>query len=113
MFSRWLVTNITSTRGTMHCRKTRTSCGDQLVICGLWLHDLSGANRHVYYRPWSRTSINNYELLLILVNDCKLTCTVYCWVSFEDVTRAEVTAHRKPCVTPDSRVSGHVEQVYC
>jgi hypothetical protein len=24
-----------SARGTLHCRKTRTPCGDQLVICGL------------------------------------------------------------------------------
>jgi hypothetical protein len=33
MFSRWIVTNITSARGTVHCRKTRIPCGDQLVIC--------------------------------------------------------------------------------
>jgi hypothetical protein len=36
MFSRWIVTNITSARGTLHCRKTRIPCGDQLVICGLY-----------------------------------------------------------------------------
>jgi hypothetical protein len=36
MFSRWTVTNITSDRGTLHCRKTRIPCGDQLVICGLY-----------------------------------------------------------------------------
>jgi hypothetical protein len=36
MFSRWIVTNITSARGTVHCRKTRISCGDRLVICGLY-----------------------------------------------------------------------------
>jgi hypothetical protein len=35
MFSRWIVTDITSARGTLHCRKTRVSCGDQLAICGL------------------------------------------------------------------------------
>jgi hypothetical protein len=34
MFSRWIVTNITSARVTLHCRKTCISCGDQLVICG-------------------------------------------------------------------------------
>jgi hypothetical protein len=36
MFSRWIVTNITSARRTLHCRKTRIPCGDQLVICGLY-----------------------------------------------------------------------------
>jgi hypothetical protein len=36
MFSRWIVTNITSARGTVHCRKIRIPCGDQLVICGLY-----------------------------------------------------------------------------
>jgi hypothetical protein len=35
MFSRWIVTNITSARETVHCLKTRIPCGDQLVICGL------------------------------------------------------------------------------
>jgi hypothetical protein len=35
MFSRWIVTNITSASETLHCRKTRIPCGDQLVICGL------------------------------------------------------------------------------
>jgi hypothetical protein len=35
MLSRWIVTNITSSRGTLHCSKTRIPCGDQLVICGL------------------------------------------------------------------------------
>jgi hypothetical protein len=34
MFSRWIVTNITSARGTVHCHKTRIPCGDQLVVCG-------------------------------------------------------------------------------
>jgi hypothetical protein len=34
MFSRWLVTNISSAHGTLHCRKTRVPCGDQLVVCG-------------------------------------------------------------------------------
>jgi hypothetical protein len=36
MFSRWIVTNTTSARGTVHCRKKRIPCGDQLVICGLY-----------------------------------------------------------------------------
>jgi hypothetical protein len=34
MFLRCIVTNVTSARGTLHCRKTRIPCGDQLVICG-------------------------------------------------------------------------------
>jgi hypothetical protein len=37
MFSRWIVTNITSARGTLHFRKTRIPCGYQLVICGLYI----------------------------------------------------------------------------
>jgi hypothetical protein len=37
MFSRWIVTNITSARGTLHCRNNRIPCGDQLVICGLYM----------------------------------------------------------------------------
>jgi hypothetical protein len=37
MFSRWIVTNIISSRGTLHCRKTRIPFGDQLVICGLYI----------------------------------------------------------------------------
>jgi hypothetical protein len=36
MFSRWAVTDITSARGTVHCRKTSILCWDQLVICGLY-----------------------------------------------------------------------------
>jgi hypothetical protein len=38
MSSRWIVTAITYARGTLHCRKTRFPCGDQLVICGLYVH---------------------------------------------------------------------------
>jgi hypothetical protein len=34
MFSRWIVMSITSARRTVHCRKTRILCGDQLLICG-------------------------------------------------------------------------------
>jgi hypothetical protein len=34
MFSRWIVTNITTARGTLHYCKTRIPCGNQLVICG-------------------------------------------------------------------------------
>jgi hypothetical protein len=30
----WRVMNITSARGTLHCRKTRIPCGDPLVFCG-------------------------------------------------------------------------------
>jgi hypothetical protein len=36
MFSRWIVTNITSAGRTLHCRKTRIPCGDQIMICGLY-----------------------------------------------------------------------------
>jgi hypothetical protein len=36
MFSRWIVTNITSARGTLHCHKTHILCGDQFVISGLY-----------------------------------------------------------------------------
>jgi hypothetical protein len=35
MFSRCIISNITPARGTLHCRKTRIPCGNQLVICGL------------------------------------------------------------------------------
>jgi hypothetical protein len=28
MFSRWIVTNITSASGTLHCRKTRNPCDE-------------------------------------------------------------------------------------
>jgi hypothetical protein len=38
MFSRWIVTNITSARGTLHCCKTRSPCVDSLVICGLYCY---------------------------------------------------------------------------
>jgi hypothetical protein len=37
MFLRWIVTNITSARGTLHGRNTRIPCGDQLVIYGLYV----------------------------------------------------------------------------
>jgi hypothetical protein len=37
MFSRWIVTNITCARGTLHYRKRRIHCGDQLVICGQYI----------------------------------------------------------------------------
>jgi hypothetical protein len=33
MFSCSIVKKITSARRTLHCRKTRIPCGDQLVIC--------------------------------------------------------------------------------
>jgi hypothetical protein len=38
LFSRWIVTNTISARETLRCRKTRVACGDQLVICGLYLN---------------------------------------------------------------------------
>jgi hypothetical protein len=37
MFSRRIVTNITSASGTVHCRKTRIPCRDQLMIFGHYL----------------------------------------------------------------------------
>jgi hypothetical protein len=36
MFSRWVIKNITFARGTLHFRKIRIPCDDQLVICGLY-----------------------------------------------------------------------------
>jgi hypothetical protein len=44
MFSRWIVTNITSACGTLRCRKTRIPCGDQLVMCG---HYYTTKKQHV------------------------------------------------------------------
>jgi hypothetical protein len=44
------MTNITSARGTLHCRKTRIPCGDQLVICGqymAWLYTLVQLGEYV------------------------------------------------------------------
>jgi hypothetical protein len=37
IFSRWIETNFTSARGTLHCHKTRIPCRDQLMICGLYM----------------------------------------------------------------------------
>jgi hypothetical protein len=37
MFSRWIVTNTTSDRRTVHCRKTRIPCRNQLVTCGEYI----------------------------------------------------------------------------
>jgi hypothetical protein len=37
IFSRWIVTNINSARGTLYYRETRIPCGDQLVICGQYV----------------------------------------------------------------------------
>jgi hypothetical protein len=37
MFSRWIVTNITSACGTVYCRKTSIPCGDQLGIYGQYV----------------------------------------------------------------------------
>jgi hypothetical protein len=39
MFSRWIETNNISARGTLHSHKTRITCRDQLVICGLYKTD--------------------------------------------------------------------------
>jgi hypothetical protein len=41
MFSRWIVTNITSAVGTVHCRKTRISCVKQLMIYGQYIIHVS------------------------------------------------------------------------
>jgi hypothetical protein len=50
MFSRRIVTNITTARGTVHCHETRIPCGDQVMICGLYpghtaLRALEGVRR--------------------------------------------------------------------
>jgi hypothetical protein len=37
MFSRWIVTNITSACGTVYCRKASIHCGDQLGIYGQYV----------------------------------------------------------------------------
>jgi hypothetical protein len=44
MFSRWIITNNTCARRTLHCRKTRISCGDQLEICRQYTKQTSFAN---------------------------------------------------------------------
>jgi hypothetical protein len=46
IFSRWIVTKITSARGTLYSRKTRIPCGDQLVICGLYLGVQNGDGKN-------------------------------------------------------------------
>jgi hypothetical protein len=38
MFSRGIVMNITSARGTLRCRKTHIPCGDKLVIFGHYVY---------------------------------------------------------------------------
>jgi hypothetical protein len=48
-FSRWTVTNITSARGTLQCRKTRIPSGDQLVICGLYVTQGDESGHFHYY----------------------------------------------------------------
>jgi hypothetical protein len=35
---RWIVTNISFARGTLLCRKTRITYGNQLVISGLYVY---------------------------------------------------------------------------
>jgi hypothetical protein len=46
MFSRWIVTNFTSVRGTLHCRKTRIPC---------WINSWSVDCRFApFYRSWIR-----------------------------------------------------------
>jgi hypothetical protein len=59
MFSRWIVTNITSARGTLHCRKTRRPCGDQPVVCGLYMCyiHVCTVNTCVPYRDVSFSSV--------------------------------------------------------
>jgi hypothetical protein len=47
IFSRWIVTNITSARGTLDCRKTRIPCGDQPLFCGLY------CSLHISFIPHS------------------------------------------------------------
>jgi hypothetical protein len=56
-----LDSNITSARGTLHCRKTRIPCGDQLVICGLYV--CQHKSTHVYacscHSPEAHTTRHN------------------------------------------------------
>jgi hypothetical protein len=47
MFSRWIVTHITSVRGNLHCRKTHVPCGDHLKICGLCIYCMRALDRQV------------------------------------------------------------------
>jgi hypothetical protein len=47
MFSRWIVTHITSVRGNLHCRKTHVPCGDQLKICGLYICCMRALDRQL------------------------------------------------------------------
>jgi hypothetical protein len=57
MFSRWIITNITSARGTVHCRKI--PCWDQLMICGQQV-DIA----------WSAAQLLEWQALYILYVLC-------------------------------------------
>jgi hypothetical protein len=48
MFSLRMVTNLTSARETLHCRKTRIPCGDQFVICGLYYRLRENGSRYEF-----------------------------------------------------------------
>jgi hypothetical protein len=60
MFSRRMVTNITSARGTEHCRKTRIPCGDQFLTCGLYE---AGSHTLVIRKYYSVTFYDCYRSL--------------------------------------------------
>jgi hypothetical protein len=55
MFSRWILTNITSARGTLRCHKTRIPCWDQLVICGPYMQRSSVPMISPSYIGWPST----------------------------------------------------------
>jgi hypothetical protein len=63
MFSRWIVTNITSARGTLHCHKTRIPWGNQLVICGLYSNPKPGGGIR------SSIVVSRYHLQLLSKNE--------------------------------------------
>jgi hypothetical protein len=75
MFSRWIVTNITSARGTLHCRKTRIPCRDELLICGQYTSD----SRYARYTVHSDICAhwNTRATALIFKNNIKLETFQY------------------------------------
>jgi hypothetical protein len=58
--------NISSARGTSHCRKIRIPCGDQLVICGLYVvRQLATDFQPRHFRAQECTRSSYKELLLL------------------------------------------------
>jgi hypothetical protein len=60
MFSLWILTNITSARGTLHCRKTRIPCRDQLVICGQYGGAYGGVWKSLHLE-WEWSQVVSFE----------------------------------------------------